>query len=405
MQQTGQQAEISLGFVEQMMFDAIRNATPEQQKELRTLAASQSSAEFTRTLQQRFSQHASYITEARVKNVLAYDRQHQEQITEPIPGVAKLALEEMTKQSKPKKRWFHFSASKPTKQPEQKPAQQSKQSTKQAQAKHLEKVNQSVNGQHVEFASLAKLEYGLQWCENLIHILAPRLLIVGFVLSMVDLLTRGSLLNSGFMIYTWAIIQAMAIDATLPNMWRLAFLRFDEHRWIAGGVLLIVAFALAAVVLAALSIQFLQQSTGTDLNATMARLGIDPNLLSYVRSVAVVALAAILSVLNRTKVTRVKPAKVNTPTTQVTQPPQGEQSQDEQASKQDELNTSQPRKLHAVNKPSAQLNTNQDDKRARIIHLLNRNIGVTEIAKQVDVSKGYVSQVKASETKRRSVNS
>lgn len=396
MQQTVQ--AIELNFVESQMYAAIRKLTPEQQAELRSLADSQSLAAFTRTLQQRFAQHASYITEARVANVMAYDRQQQEHITEPIPGVAKPARDEMTKQSKPTKRWFRFFASKPTKQPEQKPAQHSKQSTKQAQTKHLEKVNQSVNGQHVEFASLAKLEYGLQWGENLIHILAPRLLIVGFVLSMVDLLTRGSLLNSGFMIYTWAIIQAMAIDATLPNMWRLAFSRFDEHRWIAGGVLLIVAIALAAVVLAALSIQFLQQSTGTDLNATMARLGIDPNLLSYVRSVAVVALAAILSVLNRTKVTRVKPAKVNmvnTPATPVTQQPQSEQSQDDQASKQDELNTPQPRKLHPVNKPAMPLNTNQDDKRARIIHLLNRNVGVTEIAKQVDVSKGYVSQVKA----------
>lgn len=73
------QAAQELGFIEQMMYDAIRKATPEQQRELRALSRSQSPAEFTRTLQQRFSQQAEYITEERVKNVLAYDRQHQDQ--------------------------------------------------------------------------------------------------------------------------------------------------------------------------------------------------------------------------------------------------------------------------------------------------------------------------------------
>ena len=79
MQQTVQQ-QIELTFVESQMYSAIRDATPEQQAELRTLAASQSLAEFTRTLQQCFPQYANYITEKRVRNVVAYDQQYQAQI-------------------------------------------------------------------------------------------------------------------------------------------------------------------------------------------------------------------------------------------------------------------------------------------------------------------------------------
>ena len=77
------QPPIQLSFLEAQMYAALQQATPEQQAELRALAASQSLAAFTRTLQQRFSQHARYITEARVANVLAYDRHQQAALPAP----------------------------------------------------------------------------------------------------------------------------------------------------------------------------------------------------------------------------------------------------------------------------------------------------------------------------------
>lgn len=90
-----QPEEITLGFFEQAMFDAIRQASPEQQAELRTLARSQSVAAFTRMLQQRFAQHAKYITEERVARVIAYDQQYQARIAstplaqaQPVPAPA-----------------------------------------------------------------------------------------------------------------------------------------------------------------------------------------------------------------------------------------------------------------------------------------------------------------------------
>lgn len=313
---------------------------------------------------------------------------------EKAPGVAQTVLESMIEKEQSQKQrkrfsWFSKQQAKPAKPPVTK---QLNKSAKQAETK-LNKVNRLANGQQVEFASLAYLEYGLQWFENLIHILAPRLLIIGFVLSMVDLLTNGNLLNSGFFIYAWAIIQAMAVDATLPTMWRLAFQRFDDRKYVAGFILLLVGVALGGVVLAALSIQFLQQAETLTLQQTMSRLGLDPSVISYVRSVSVVALAAILSVLNRSKV---KPAKLpalnskQEDTKPLNEPAKQERDTDKLPvlnSKQESKPTTKPISLNTAKQE-------RDSKHLQIQQLLNRGLGTTDVAKQAGVSKGYVSQVK-----------
>lgn len=272
---------------------------------------------------------------------------------------------------------------------------------------------------HVEFSSLARLEYGLQWVENLIHILTPRLLVAGFVLSMVDLLTHGSLLNAPGMVYAWAIVQAMAVDATLPNMWRLAATRFDNRRWVSGGFLGFIGAALALVVFAALSIQFLQQAQNITIDQTMLRLGVSPELLAWVRSGSVVFLAGILSVLNRTKVVNIRklPAqgesKLNAqePAQEVnhTQEPlnQGEQFTEplsittKPAGASGRLHVLNPQHTNGlVNGSASGLVVNSSlngdsSKQARILALASEqpDMKPIDIARRLGVSKGYVSQV------------
>jgi hypothetical protein len=82
-----QQMQIALNFIEDQMYAAIRKLTPEKQAELRALSASQSLAEFTRTLQQRFSEQAQYITETRVDHVMAYDRQQRQTWIPDLPAL------------------------------------------------------------------------------------------------------------------------------------------------------------------------------------------------------------------------------------------------------------------------------------------------------------------------------
>lgn len=71
---TEQDAGITLGIVEQMMYDALAQNTEELPALLR-LANEQGIEELTATLKARYSEHAGYITEQRVTNVLAYVRQ------------------------------------------------------------------------------------------------------------------------------------------------------------------------------------------------------------------------------------------------------------------------------------------------------------------------------------------
>jgi hypothetical protein len=68
---TTQQTTPRLGFIEQAMLKALREASPEMQAELRELAASQSLDELTRSLQERYPDNARYFTEERVANVIA----------------------------------------------------------------------------------------------------------------------------------------------------------------------------------------------------------------------------------------------------------------------------------------------------------------------------------------------
>jgi hypothetical protein len=326
--------------------------------------------------------------------------------SEHIPGLAELAIQQTFEQTKPKRfSWKLF-----TKQgvnTEQQTVNQTVNTEQTSKPKRFtlftkhRTANQGVNSEqttpvntkleavnrtsrvHVEFASLARLETGLQWAENLIHILTPRLLVVGFVVSMVDLLTHGSLLNIPGVMLAWAIVQALAVDATLPNMWRLAWTRFDERRWIAGGILLAIGIGLGLVVFAALSIQFLQQAENISLDQTMRSLGVNPEVLTYVRSSSVVLLAAVLSVLNRTKRTA-ESKRVNN------EPVERENSEQLQF-------TSKPADTQGVNSKPNKVLRLDGSKQQRIRTILEENpdITVTELAAAVGVSKGYASQQRA----------
>jgi hypothetical protein len=154
-----------------------------------------------------------------------------------------------------------------------------------------------------QFKSLAWLEVRLQWFEQFITVLAPRLLVVVFVVAMLDLLTHGGLLTIPVVSWGSALVQAVAVEASLTGLWRLAFVRFDERRFVSGGVLLFIGAALAIVVFAALSLSFLQQSVNLSLDQAMSRLWLNAELLTYIRSGSVVFLAIVLTVLARTRVT------------------------------------------------------------------------------------------------------
>lgn len=246
--------------------------------------------------------------------------------------------------------------------------------------------------------SLQSLENGLQSVEKFVNIITPRLLIVGFVISMVDLLTSGSLLNNLYMVYAWAIVQAMAVDATLPEMWRRAANHFNEvrkdNRWkpiLAGASLAFIGVTLSVVVFYALAIQFLQQAEHISLLQSMTWLNVNPAIIAFIRAGSVVFLTAVLSVLNRTKTIastemqpKVSPNVPNIPEIE------------------SELTEIRPN-IHRIPERTRELSTelhvvksNESEKKRKVRELLeeNPNYRTGELAKLAGVSPSYASDTR-----------
>ena len=81
-----QNAGITLGIIEQRMYDALMSE-PENVAELLRLSQEQDITSFTAMLKKRYSQYASYITPGRVINVLAYARkQHAAKLYAVTPA-------------------------------------------------------------------------------------------------------------------------------------------------------------------------------------------------------------------------------------------------------------------------------------------------------------------------------
>lgn len=78
---TAHNGTVTLGFVEQKMYDALMSK-PDEITELLHLAQEQSIEDFTATLKERYREYASYITPERVSNVLAYSRLHHTELVE-----------------------------------------------------------------------------------------------------------------------------------------------------------------------------------------------------------------------------------------------------------------------------------------------------------------------------------
>jgi excisionase family DNA binding protein len=70
-----QNESITLSMIEQRMYDALMKE-PEKVAELLKLSQEQDITSFTAMLKKRYSEYASYITDARVSNVLAYAMEH-----------------------------------------------------------------------------------------------------------------------------------------------------------------------------------------------------------------------------------------------------------------------------------------------------------------------------------------
>lgn len=138
----------------------------------------------------------------------------------------------------------------------------------------------------------------LHWLEALAVILSGPLLTIGLGIALTDLLTDGKLLASEpWLLYAWAISQAVGVDAQLVgSSYRIAHSLRSGRPWAALGYGLLVV-ALAYVGFIAAQIFATQQAQGITTAAALTQLGMNSTAWILQRSALSVALVVLSGLL------------------------------------------------------------------------------------------------------------
>jgi hypothetical protein len=137
------------------------------------------------------------------------------------------------------------------------------------------------------------------WLEPFLVEAAMPLLIIGFITGTIDLLTGGSIANSGLFKYIWAVVQATAIDGLFFSVW-LQVRRATWATWKEGlraMALILIGVALGSVALMVNDILSLQQVNGVASNVAMQSLDISPVVFTHIRASLVVVVAILVALV------------------------------------------------------------------------------------------------------------
>jgi hypothetical protein len=139
------------------------------------------------------------------------------------------------------------------------------------------------------------------WRDDFLIELTTLLLMVGFVVGTIDVLTSGGLSQIGFINYAWAVVQAVAIDGLFFAVW--GKIRRLEWTWrlVFNNVMLITVGLLLAVVAALVNniLGYEELNHVATLADVMAKLGVDATVFSYVRSTLVVLVSILVALFAR----------------------------------------------------------------------------------------------------------
>ena len=136
-----------------------------------------------------------------------------------------------------------------------------------------------------------------KWIDQALLDTAKPLMLIMFLSGTADVLTQGWLANQEWFSYSWAIVQALAIDGLFFAVWSRIF----SSEWKPGNRmiimgLIVIGLVLSVVVMSTNAILSFQQlwAVRTSMEA-MIRLGIDPKLFTFVRSILVVGITIMVA--------------------------------------------------------------------------------------------------------------
>jgi hypothetical protein len=142
-----------------------------------------------------------------------------------------------------------------------------------------------------QFSTLEKLGTGILYLLELASSLSVLLLAFGLIASMVNVLTKGSVLTDNlFMQRVWAWTQCIAIDASVAGTIIRTFRYHTEGEkvktWLYGLLSALLLFTAAIV----LNIESVQQTLNLTLDAAYIHVFVPVEALIWIRSVAIVLL-------------------------------------------------------------------------------------------------------------------
>jgi hypothetical protein len=154
---------------------------------------------------------------------------------------------------------------------------------------------------HDGLPGIAFLSACWRWFEELIVVLSAPMLLFGAGITVVDLLTDGSAtLAVPWLLFAWAVSQAMGIEANVSGAVHKAKLAYERGAWFPMILYILLVCALGAVVIIAGYAYSYHQAQGIPIQDSLRDLGIDPAMWTMSRSILAFALIAISAAMRFT---------------------------------------------------------------------------------------------------------
>ncbi|HLZ63248.1 MAG TPA: hypothetical protein VKR06_40465, partial [Ktedonosporobacter sp.] len=142
-----------------------------------------------------------------------------------------------------------------------------------------------------QFPSIQKLDTGILYALELTSSTSVLLLAFGLIASMVNVLTKGTLLtHSDVMQSLYAWTQCVGIDASIPGAIMRTLSYYHKKEWTKAGLYTVLSLLLLFTACIVSNIESIQQTLNITLNSAYAHVFVPIEGLIWIRSIAVVLL-------------------------------------------------------------------------------------------------------------------
>lgn len=162
-----------------------------------------------------------------------------------------------------------------------------------------------------ELPMLAGIANGFHWIEELLVILSGPLLTAGLFIGLVDLLSDGALiLNAPWMLFAWAVAQAVGADGQLIGAWARVGKAGRRQDWGALVGFLLLGFVLIYIAFVSALVFAFQETYHISTYQALAKLGMDTVSWLWQRTAVSVGLVALSGLLRYTAPKKAIPASL-----------------------------------------------------------------------------------------------